>query len=350
MQAPYMLRLDARGTPGDREQKAVHAIPAGMKMGKELPLIRPDRPAAQGTANNVPQEQQNWTLKIYWGSSKTVQKGQPLVISPQDMKSGKGKFAELAGGAGVWKGEPPSGWGWGEWPNKQSSIPVPAGASLRGGHQVTGGYLPDIQFSMDRHDFLPPLSVKTGGDVNSSISLSWSPVKGAAGYFVSAVAANQAKKETIIWTSSSRASMGMQTHEHSSRINELVSSGVVMGPDKSAADVPAGIFAGCEGVMLMASAWGEDYWASYPPRPANAPKNWKPDWTVNALFLSTWTGMPGVDVEAMSRGMGGGDYQKYQQKYQEEADEQDKQGEEKQQKQKQQKKPGLRLPVPGFKF
>jgi hypothetical protein len=41
---------------------------------------------------------------------------------------------------------------------------------------------------------------------------------------------------------------------------------------------------------------------SYPPKPDKAPKDWKPDWTVNALFLSQWMGMPGMpDMGEMMR-------------------------------------------------
>jgi hypothetical protein len=318
-----------------------------MKMGQSLPLLRPEGSKATPGGYENPQEQENWTMKIYWSSAKTVQKGQPLVISPQDMKSGKGKFADLAGGGpGVWKGAPPSGWGWGQWPNRESSLPVPKDASFKGDHHVTGNYLPDMKFSVVQHDFLPQLEVTTGGDLNASIPVSWRPVKGAIGTFIYAVAANQAKKETIVWTSSSKPSMGIQGHEHSSKIKELVNSGVVLRPDVSACDIPVGIFAGCEGVVVMANAWGEDY--SYPPKPANAPKNWKPDWTVNALFVSSWTGMPGVDMGAIMQGP-------YAQ------DEDAQTGEEKpaknakkteggKSKEKQQKSPGMRLPLPGIKF
>ena len=304
MQAPLTLELDARGAPAPGgAQQAKHAIPAGMKMGKELPLIRPEQQkGTPGTA--TPGTQENWTLKIYWGSSKQVQKGQPIVISPQEMKSGGGKLAALAGGKGVWKGTPPAGWGWGQWPNRQSGVSVPAGASLKGDHLVTGNYLPDIKFKIAQHDFLPPLNVKIGGsDLKTSLPLSWQPVQGALGYFAYAMASNQAKKETIIWTSSSKACMGMMMHEHSSQVKEMIRNGVIMGSDKTACDIPEGIFAGTEGAMVMMSAWGEDYWMSYPEKPAKAPKDWKPDWTVNALFLSRWMGAPGMpDMEEMTRG------------------------------------------------
>ncbi|MDR1514790.1 MAG: hypothetical protein LBS45_03770 [Synergistaceae bacterium] len=301
MQVPMMLLLDARGAPAPSgEQRASHAIPPGMKMGKELPLLRPE--LQTGTAEKgVPGDLENWTLKIYWGDSKEVGKGQPIVISPQDMKSGKG-LAALAGSEGAWKGSPPAGWGWGQWPNKQSGIPVPAGASLNGGHLVTGNYLPDIKFDITRHDFLPPLNTKIGGDPSTSMGLSWKPVQGAVGYFAYAMAADQAKRESIIWTSSSKASMGVMTHEHSAQVKKLVGEGVVMSSNKTACNIPSGIFAGLDGVVVMMYAWGEDYWMSYPPKPNNPPKDWKPDWTVNALFLSQWMGIPGMpDMEELTR-------------------------------------------------
>jgi hypothetical protein len=338
MQAPLTLELDARGAPAPAgTQQAQHAIPPGMKMGKELPLLRPEQHSAP--TGGVPGSQESWTLKIYWGCSKEVQKGQPIIISPQEMKSGKGQFANLAGGKGVWKGAPPAGWGWGQWPNRQSSIPVPGGASLKGDHLVTGNYLPEIKFNIAQHDFLPPLSVKTAGDPKTSIGISWQPVRGAVGYFAYAMAANQAKKETIIWTSSSKASMGIMTHEHSAHVKELVRCGVVLGPDKTDCNIPAGIFADAEGAMVMMFAWGEDYWMSYPPKPNNAPKDWKPDWTVNALFMSRWMGMPGMpDMEEMMRGAAP--------EYEEEKEESPPARGGKNNR----SRPGISLPLPGLKF
>ncbi|MCL2684360.1 MAG: hypothetical protein FWE55_03870 [Synergistaceae bacterium] len=308
MSAPFTMQLDARGTPvkGNPEE-ASHFIPPGMNMGNALPLLRPDSPQSApgnaGAAGTRDTAEENWTYKIYWGCSKEVQKGQPIVISTQDMKSGKGKFAELADvSQGVLKGAPPKGWGWGQWPNKKSSIPVPRGASLKGDHRVEGNYLPQIKFNISNHDFLPTLDVKIGGsDLAASLPLTWAPVKGAVGYFAHAMASSQEKRETVIWTSSAKPTMGiMMMHEHSSRIKELVKSGIAMGSDKTACNIPAGIFVGYENAMVSASAWGEDYWMSYPEKPAKAPKNWVPDWTVNALFLASWMGMPGMDIPVMS--------------------------------------------------
>ena len=302
MSVPLMMQLDARGAPAPSgTQQAQHAIPPGMKMGNELPLLRPEQHTTEG---GVPGANESWTMIIYWGCSKEVQKGQPIVISPQEMKSGKGQIEKMVGSKGVWKGAPPAGWGWGQWPNRQSSIPVPGGASLKGDHLVTGNYLPDIKFNIAQHDFLPPLNAKIeGSDLNASLPFSWQQVRGAIGYFAYAMSSNQAKRETIIWTSSAKPTMGIMMHEHSAQIKKLVGEGVVMGPDKTACNIPAGIFAGTEGTMLMMYAWGEDYLMSYPAKPNNAPKDWKPDWIVNAHFLSQWMGMPGMpDMDEMMRG------------------------------------------------
>jgi hypothetical protein len=129
--------------------------------------------------------------------------------------------------------------------------------------------------------------------------VSWGEIfgaSGAAGYFVYAMAANEAKREMTIWTSSSKATAGIQGHELSSKIRDLAEQGVILTPDKRAVDIPAGIFADSQNTVLMIHGWGDDFYTSYPPKPENAPKNWKPDWTARGLFLSTWTGILGMEI------------------------------------------------------
>jgi hypothetical protein len=78
----------------------------------------------------------------------------------------------------------------------------------------------------------------------------------------------------------------------------LEDEGIALEPDVLSVDIPSKIFKGYEMPVVMVFAWGEDYWASYPPKPQNPPKGWKPDWTVNALFLSSWMGSPGLQIPA----------------------------------------------------
>jgi hypothetical protein len=305
------LTLDARGVPvQSTPDKAWHVIPPGMNMGPNLALIRPEQysvPASERDVANNP-EYENWTMKIYWGSSKTVQKGQPMTISTKDLAAGRGKVPALYAGSRsqIYKGPPKSGWGWGTWPNKQATISVPSNASLEGEHFIHGNYLPHIKFNMANHDFMPGVKARAGGDLAASIPVTWETVPGAIGYFAYAMAVSEAKREMVIWTSSKKATAGIQGPEHSLDIRRMIDDGVVLNAKTLAADIPEGIFNGYENPVVMLHAWGEDYWASYPPKPKKPPEGWKPDWTVNAMFYTSWSGIPGVEMPEMPQTGGSG--------------------------------------------
>ncbi len=303
MGANRMLMLDARGLPATATPNlAWHMIPEAMRMGKYLPLIRPERSMGGTGGETSTSEREDWTTKIYWSCAKEVPKGQPIVISTKDQSKQSQLFDAYSGNTlNFWK-EPPNGWGWGQWPNKEYYVQVPMNGSLKGDHFVHGNYLPHIKFGVAQHDFLSALKVKTGdGNLNAFIPVTWESVPGAIGYFIYAMASNESKREMVIWTSSQKATYGIQSYEHSSRIKELVKIGVVLKPDVQACNIPAGIFVGYEHPMIMVYAWGNDYWNSYPPKPANPPKGWKPDWTVNGLFLSQWNGVPGAQTSDASQ-------------------------------------------------
>jgi hypothetical protein len=325
------LQLDSRGAPlASAPDEAWLTPPAALKM-VEIPLIRPDATRqAQGEAYAG---REDWTMKIYWGSSKTVQPGQPIVISTKDAGKDSQKLFNYQPSV-IGQGAPASGWGWGVWPNRRSSETVPVGASLKGEHFVRGNYLPHIRFNVERHDFLPAITASSSGGGKDAASVSWGEMSGASGYFVYAMAANEAKREMTIWTSSSKATAGIQGHELSSKIRDLAGQGVILTPDKRAVDIPAGIFADSQNTVLMIHGWGDDFYASYPPKPENAPKNWKPDWTARGLFLSTWTGILGMEISGVPSGAG---YNQDNQDNQSEESTGGKSG-----------GPGIRLPIPGF--
>jgi hypothetical protein len=65
-------------------------------------------------------------------------------------------------------------------------------------------------------------------------------------------------------------------------------------------------------VIVTVTAWGEDYWASQPPRPADAPKTWKPDWVVKGQFLSTGHLMLGRNMGGAQPAGGHSAQQEYQ--------------------------------------
>jgi hypothetical protein len=52
----------------------------------------------------------------------------------------------------------------------------------------------------------------------------------------------------------------------------------------------------------MMNAFGPEANFSYPVRPARAPRNWAPEWTVKLRTRASYMGMLGMDMEAMMRG------------------------------------------------
>ena len=293
------LQLDSRGTPlTETPDEAWLTPPAALKMG-DLPLLRPARPQA-AAGDPAYGHEGDWTMKIYWGSSKTVQPGQPIVISTKDAAKNSGKLFSYQPSANIWHGAPKQGWGWGQWPNAKRTENVPNDGSLKGGHFVRGNYLPHINFTVERHDFLPAITARSSGGGAESAAVAWDDVSGAVGYFAYAMAVDDAAKEMTIWTSSTKATSGIQGHEHSSTIKELIISGVVLPTATRAVDIPAGIFEGKQNTILMVHAWGDDFSASYPPKPASPPKDWKPDWRVSGLFLTSWMGMLGMEMPDVS--------------------------------------------------
>lgn len=290
-----ILTLDARGLPAKgAPHRAWHMIPEGMDMGKYLPLTRPEKFLGE-REGGAEYEPDGWTMKIYWGSAREVPGGQPVAISSGG--NGRSQLYDAHGGETSLslRREPPRGWGWGQWSNEDGQVRISSESSLKGNHFVHGNYLPHIKFAVSQHDFLAPLKVQTGdGNLNASIPVRWNAIPGAVGYFVYAEAENEAKKEYVIWTSSRRATYGIRSYEHSAAVRKLADAGVVLKPDVQACDIPAGIFAGCQNTTIAVYAWGNDYWASYPPKPQNPPKGWRPDWTVSGLFFARWMGMPGI--------------------------------------------------------
>ena len=316
------LALSAQpGPAGGATPKAWHMIPSGMQMGEYLPLVppvqQPDSPRGQADPNYKPEKM---VIKTYWGCSETVRPGQPNVLdtskmTPQNMPdmsafaSKGGKSYGAYGGASAKAGRNTV-----LWPNQQDSRQVPAGASLVGEHFVHGNLVPHIKFSMDaKHDIMKALHVATQGQSQQdAITVRWNKLPTAIGYHVMAIGANSSGREMVMWTSSETPNVNVSGQFiDTPQVNKHISAKVILPADRDSCTIPRGIFAATSPPMIMVTAWGADYWAAYPPRPANAPKEWKPDWSVKGQFLSTANvmfGMPsrGAGHDTPDSGQGGG--------------------------------------------
>ncbi|MCL1985299.1 MAG: hypothetical protein FWG59_02485, partial [Betaproteobacteria bacterium] len=247
-------------------------------------------------------------IKMYWGCGDTVRPGQPNVIDTgkigaKDMPDMSG-FAPKGGRTyGAYGGGSKAGRNTVVWPNQEDGRAVPAGASMVGEHLVHGNFVPHIKFSMDaKHDIMQALHITLQGQSQQdAITVRWNKLPTAIGYHVMAIGVASSGKEMVMWNSSETPNVNVSGQFiNTPQVNKYISSKVILPADRDSCTIPRGIFAATSPPMIMVTAWGDDYWASYPPRPANAPKDWKPDWSVKGQFLSTahvMFGMPSRGAE-----------------------------------------------------
>ncbi len=299
-----MRMISQPGPAGGAAPKAYHMIPPGMSMGEYLPLLPPVKESAKGYPGGAAEKPERMTLKIYWGCGESVRKGQPKVISSDKGAGMDVYFSEGRTGSSGIALRP--GWAEALWPNKDDSRPVPSWASLEGGHFIHGNFLPHIRFAMDKqHDFMAKLSVSAGSQsLQDAVPITWNKLPTAIGYHVMAVAFNDARKEVIIWTSSENPNVNVSGRFlETPLVKRHIGAKIILPPERDRCVIPKGIFAGTDAVVVTVTAWGDDYWASEPPRPARPPKNWRPDWVVKGQFLSTGNLMLGMPAGS-SPGLG----------------------------------------------
>ena len=293
-----------------QEPSAGHDIPPGQKMGESLPLLIPQQEKRKEEHEKAPEERvekPKARMLIYWGCSETAGKGQPRVIDTEKMspaefgKSLTGHMPSLQ-----YPPSPRSGMIYAEWPNKKSSLEIPRDSSLQGSQFVHGNYLPDIKFSIGQmHDFMAPVeftSVK--GKLSESIRFAWKDIPTAIGYFATAMGHNEKTGETIIWSSSELPDpgFGLMNYLPSSDVREFIKEKVVMNPDTTSCSIPKGIFKDAQGGMIQFIAYGEDMYASYPPKPKDPKAPWNLIWSVKLRLKSTgMTPLPGAQAAEFKR-------------------------------------------------
>lgn len=301
------LRLELNSAPPPSTgPEAAHNIPSGMNMGSSLPLAPPSKTAgtspagAPGPPKLEKMEPPQFRIKFYWGCGKSVRHGQPRIVDTANIN--KADFSKKLFGRGAEMQNfprPKDGYVYALWPNELDDQKVPIDGSLQGAHFVHGNYIPHIKFNMDsRHDFMSPVRFSVvEGTVTESIRIQWEAIPNAIGYFGLATAMNQDTGEMIVWSTSEvfEPGWGLLDYLPSSDVRKYIEEKAILPPSVTSCEIPAGIFAGTDAAMLQFIAYGEDFYMSYPPRPANAPKSWKPDWTVKARFKSTGMLMLGVE-------------------------------------------------------
>jgi hypothetical protein len=304
---------NASGAP-----EATHLIPPGMAMGPQLPLLTPEpsRASSEPAERTLPKgidERPKGRMLIYWGCGEQVGPGQPVVIDFSKIGPGQ-PMPNLAsrsvqGPRGPSFGQNRS---YGAWPNERDRQPVPAQASLRGEHQVKGNYSPDIRFAVEQHDFMPPVELNASRTPSGTQQLSWRPVGGATGYFMSAVGAGSADGggtvDIVMWTSSAVQETGgaLADYVQPSEVARLIRERVVLAPDRTECTLPAEVVKSMPAGLLSFTAYGDELNVSHPPRPADPKVPWDIQWSVKLRLKSTTSQMLGESMAGLMGGAGGG--------------------------------------------
>jgi hypothetical protein len=302
----HNLRLELGSPRRTAAPQADHFIPAGLNAGPSLPLVSPE-PAApvtrpyQGPGGG--DGGASGRILIYFGCGEHVRAGQPVEIDLARLARGQvPAMAQLAIQAMNGPNASNSAT-FGEWPNQRSRTTIPANGSLVGAHRIAGNYSPEINFSLAQNqDFLAPIRITQNSRAASgAVPLAWQAVPNATGYFLMAVG-SRGDNTIVMWSSSEiQVQQGAFDYLSPGEAARLIAQRVVLSPSTTQCTVPAEFNQGLQGASLMMTAFGPE--ANFAtPRPATAPRTWRPDWTVKLRTRSQYAGMLGQDIEAMMRG------------------------------------------------
>jgi hypothetical protein len=287
---------------------AEHLPPSGLGAGASLPLVTPQGSTPAPRPDRMPNMADGnvqGRMLIYWGCGERARSGQPVEIDFARMARGEVPAAMAA--MNLTPMVPPSAGSsttYGEWPNERGRTTVPPSGSLVGDHVVRGNYSPEIRFTLAQgQDFLAPVNVTSNtASASGAVPVAWQPVPNARAYFVMATGARE-DGTIVMWTSSEvQAAQMAFDYLSQENITRLLQQRVLLDPQTTQCTVPAEVAGTVEAASLMVNAFGPEANFSHPARPANAPRNWAPEWTVKLRTRSTHMGMLGMDMAAMMSG------------------------------------------------
>ena len=287
-----LLQLGSQRPSADAP-RADHHIPSGMSMGPSLPLQTPQRAAAErgdpGDRSMQGMEQPKGRMLIYWGCGENVRPGQPVIVD--FARASQGQMPNMVSRRVAIPNAPSPSRArtYGDWPNQQDAKSVPAGASLKGDHQIKGNYSPDIQFSLgEGQDFMDRVELATAARGAGAVNVSWNAVGTATGYFATAMGGDG--NDAVMWSSSEVQEMGgaLMSYVPPSEVARLIREKIVLAPSVTECTVPGEVVKRAGGSpFLNFIAYGPEANFAQPPRPQDPKQPWEPLWTVKVRFKST---------------------------------------------------------------
>lgn len=316
------------GMPGRHIDIALYTQnkPAGTSAAQETPqradlgaaplhLITPPRESATGGSDEMEYpERPRGRILFYWSCGAQVKAGQPRIIdmakfSVEDYRGFMQGRSVPDRGA---RAEP----GYAIWPNDKENARVARGASVAGEHVVAGDGVPDnLRFTLSRdQDFMPSLRLDSEGKLSESVHVRWQSMASARAYLLTAISASEDKSgapDLVLWSSSELpdSGQGLMNYAANANVDKWLREKVLLPASQTECDIPVGIFDKREAAILQGIAYGNEANFSYPPKPANAPPSWSPDWVARVRNKSVAMNMLGENAASMrghSRGEEGG--------------------------------------------
>ena len=308
VQHELLLRLGSARAPDRGAAKADHFLPAGVKLGKSVPLLtpaaEPDRPDRLPGMREG--ERPRGRILIFWGCGEHAPRTQPVVIDLSKLGAGQ---------------VPPGMWSttiirdlgptvansrtFGHWPEGDNKRAKPD-SSLLGAHRVAGNYSPEIAFTLTK-DFMAPLRTTRANQASGAVLLSWGGIPDATGYLAGLFGGKRGPDgqmgDMVMWTSSASRQFGggLSDWLTPAQVAGLVRDRTVMAPATTSCAIPAEVQAAAPEFRFgTLTAFGPEEDFAYPPRPADARAAWNLEWTARIRHRSTtsWMSMPGMPEAA----------------------------------------------------
>lgn len=292
------LAVYNRDKPG--AVRADQAVPAGMNVGRSIPLmIEPRERGAAGSWEKPPLER--FKINFYWGCGQTIRAGQPRVfeITP----GGQIRYDDFMQGRAERDRGATSNDNASSWPNKRSRREIGANGSLVGEHVVTGDVPASLRFTVPpEQDFMAPMRLRTSGELSGPIQVSWGAVPRARSYMVTAMGMKNEGREITIWSASDvpDSGGGMIGFLSPANVQRFLNEKAILPASQTTCTIPRGVFTGMEMGFVNAVAHGPELNIVYPPRPADPRTPWVQEWTVRMRTKSQSMALVGMDMGAMA--------------------------------------------------
>lgn len=259
---------------------ATLAIPSGLKLGEKLNLDlyrpTPAQPGGGGGGGGAQGERKDFTVKIYWGSSDTVQPGQPKVFSTKDMNMEQAQAmgarmrsmspmgirgGQGGGGAYFYK----DGWTTGYWPTQQEPGEIEDDAAMPGTYTLNTNYTGNVSIDAPSEvDFLAPIEMTSPDlgikpNLENSLPFQWNAIPNALGLFATAFGMEQDSNTLVLWTSSEvYADQIMASNDflQMAEVKDMVDKKLFMPGTSTSVTIPAGIFKDSDFAMFSMVGYG----------------------------------------------------------------------------------------------